>query len=127
MLRDVMTPVLLLVVVLIGQQCSGMKIIQGFAVEIFADVFTKVGHLCFYQGEGLNLKTYHPQGSTTENWHHLLKKELLRQHKNKLSCAGQQFQPISHEQISPLTNCTLSDFNFGCLRNLCNLQNVVLS
>ena len=38
-----MTPVLLLVVVLIGQQCSGMKIIQGFAVEIFADVFTKVG------------------------------------------------------------------------------------
>ena len=45
MLRDVMTPVLLLVVVLIGQQCSGMKIIQGFAVEIFADVFTKVQHL----------------------------------------------------------------------------------
>ena len=48
LLRDVLTPVLLLVVVLIGQQCSGMKIIQGFAVEIFADVFTKVGRdLCF--------------------------------------------------------------------------------
>ena len=60
MLRDVMTPVLLLVVVLIGQQCSGMKIIQGFAVEIFADVFTKVGHLFLHRGEELNLKTYHP-------------------------------------------------------------------
>ena len=54
MLRDVMTPVLLLVVVLIGQQCSGMKIIQGFAVEIFADVFTKVGHLFLHQGKKLN-------------------------------------------------------------------------
>ena len=39
------TPILLLVVVLIGQQCSGMKIIQGFAVEIFADVFSKVREL----------------------------------------------------------------------------------
>ena len=43
--RDVTTPILLLVVVLIGQQCSGMKIIQGFAVEIFADVFSKVREL----------------------------------------------------------------------------------
>ena len=40
--RDVVTPMVLLVILLIGQQCSGMKIIQGFAVEIFADVFTKV-------------------------------------------------------------------------------------
>jgi hypothetical protein len=40
--RDVLTPVLLLVVVMVGQQCSGMKIIQGYAVEIFADVFTEV-------------------------------------------------------------------------------------
>ena len=42
MSRDVVTPMVLLVILLIGQQCSGMKIIQGFAVEIFADVFTEV-------------------------------------------------------------------------------------
>ena len=40
--RDVYTPVLLLVILLVGQQCSGMKIIQGYAVEIFADTFSKV-------------------------------------------------------------------------------------
>ena len=49
-----MTPVLLLVVVLIGQQCSGMKIIQGFAVEIFADVFTKVGGRIFLPRRWMN-------------------------------------------------------------------------
>ena len=39
-------PLVLLVVVIIGQQCSGMKIIQGYAVEIFADTFS-------HHGEGL--------------------------------------------------------------------------
>ena len=34
---------MLLVVVIIGQQCSGMKIIQGYAVEIFADTFSHNG------------------------------------------------------------------------------------
>ena len=33
-------------VVIVGQQCSGMKIIQGYAVEIFADTFS-------HHGEGL--------------------------------------------------------------------------
>lgn len=31
---------MLLVVVIVAQQCSGMKIIQGYAVEIFADTFS---------------------------------------------------------------------------------------
>ena len=45
--RDVYTPMVLLVVVLVAQQCSGMKVIQGFAVEIFADVYTKVARCKF--------------------------------------------------------------------------------
>ena len=38
---------MLLVVVIVAQQCSGMKIIQGYAVEIFADTFShaRVGGL----------------------------------------------------------------------------------
>ena len=32
---------MLLVVVIVAQQCSGMKIIQGYAVEIFADTFSE--------------------------------------------------------------------------------------
>ena len=39
-------PLLLLIVVIIAQQCSGMKIIQGYAVEIFADTFS-------HEGQGL--------------------------------------------------------------------------
>ena len=38
--RDIRVPLLLLVVVIVAQQCSGMKIIQGYAVEIFADTFS---------------------------------------------------------------------------------------
>ena len=34
---------MLLVVVIVAQQCSGMKIIQGYAVEIFADTFSHGG------------------------------------------------------------------------------------
>ena len=41
---DVRVPLVLLVIVIIGQQCSGMKIIQGYAVEIFADTFSHEGH-----------------------------------------------------------------------------------
>ena len=33
-------PLLVVVVVILAQQCSGMKIIQGYAVEIFADTFS---------------------------------------------------------------------------------------
>merc|ERR1719225_1398921 len=44
--RDVRVPMILLLVVIIGQQCSGMKIIQGYAVEIFADSFS-------HEGQGL--------------------------------------------------------------------------
>ena len=39
--RDIRVPLLLLVVVIVAQQCSGMKIIQGYAVEIFADTFSQ--------------------------------------------------------------------------------------
>ncbi|XP_023349580.1 facilitated trehalose transporter Tret1-2 homolog [Eurytemora carolleeae] len=38
--REVICPLLLLFVVLVAQQCSAMKVIQGYAVEIFADVFS---------------------------------------------------------------------------------------
>ena len=41
---DVRVPLMLLVVVIVAQQCSGMKIIQGYAVEIFADTFTERSH-----------------------------------------------------------------------------------
>ena len=46
-IRDIRVPLLLLVVVIVAQQCSGMKIIQGYAVEIFADTFShaRVGGL----------------------------------------------------------------------------------
>ena len=39
--RDVWFPFLLCTLNLVGQQAGGMKIIQGFQVEIFAEVYAK--------------------------------------------------------------------------------------
>ena len=39
-MRDVWFPFLLCVLNLVGQQAGGMKIIQGFQVEIFSDVYS---------------------------------------------------------------------------------------
>ena len=40
MTRDVWFPFLLCTLNLVGQQAGGMKIIQGFQVEIFAEVYS---------------------------------------------------------------------------------------
>jgi len=56
--REVLIPLSLLMLVLVAQQCSAMKVIQGYAVQIFADVFTPGRSRGVKEGEAVDKDAY---------------------------------------------------------------------
>ena len=61
-MRDVWFPFLLCVLNLVGQQAGGMKIIQGFQVEIFSDVYSNSS------GGRMSVDGTQSVGSTFDYW-----------------------------------------------------------